>query len=227
MMKRFLFTLATTLLVFQALAQDSYETGLLPKFNVNASLNAFWEINAKAESKVAFFEGNFDGYQQQNLIHRRTELAFAAERKTGYNSSLAGGYLLRLHDKKPGHRLFQQYSIVSSYASFKLGHRFSSDQTFKTGGANEYRLRYRISTALPLDGTKIDPNESYLKFSNEYLGGLHDKDYNLEIRTLAAIGKNIGKTQKAEAGLSYRVEEVFRNISSQEFWVYLAWYFDL
>ncbi|MCF8231621.1 MAG: DUF2490 domain-containing protein [Bacteroidales bacterium] len=224
MKKHTFFLLIFLFSLMKMFAQDFYETGLLPKFNINTSINELWELNAKSETKVTFLEGNFGGYRQQELLHQRTELAFAAERKTTYNSSLAGGYLIRFHNKKPAHRLFQQYSIVSSYATFKLGHRFSADQTFKTGGANEYRLRYRISTALPLEGTQIDPTESYLKFNNEYLGGLQEKEYNLEIRALAAIGKNIGNNQKVEAGLNYRIGKVFQESVDHEFWLYLAFY---
>lgn len=224
---RYFFLLIFLFSLNNLFAQGSYESGFLPTLNVNSSFNELWELNAKAESKVVYARGDFNGLHHQNPNHQRTDLDFAIARKTAYNSSLAGGYLLRLHDEKPGHRLFQQYSIVSSYATFKLGQRFSADQTFKTGGVKEYRLRYRISTALPLQGTQIDPTESYLKFNSEYLGGLQENKYNLEIRILAAIGKNTGKNQKAEAGLNYRVGKVFQDTIAHEFWLYLAWYFDI
>jgi len=211
-----------------AIAQETYEAGTLPKLNASASISELWEVNFKAESQLIFSRGEFGGGSGvRQFNHNRTELALGLERKTSYNTAITGGYLLRMDERKPSHRLFQQFSLVRQYGSFNLSHRFASDQTFSIGRGNEYRIRYRVSTSLPLNGEKIDLKETYLKFSHEYLGSLLKRNTALEIRNLAALGYVTGTKNKIEGGFSYRAEKVFQSITNSEFWIYLAFYFDL
>lgn len=224
MSKRFLLLLLSIIMVNILYSQSVYEGGVMPKLNFNGSINKLWNINVKAESKMILSQGTFSGPGNNGFEHNRTEIAIAGERATSYNTSLAAGYLLRLHAQKPVHRFFQQYSWIKQFGALTLGHRLSTDQTFKTGAANEYRLRYRLSTALPLSGEQIDRDETYLKVSNEYLGSWENQAYGLEIRFLAAAGRDMGGDEKVEAGLAYRAGSVFQQTSAHEFWLYMAWY---
>lgn len=228
MLKKLLFLNLLVLLQTVAIAQITYEAGTLPKLNAGFSISELWEVNFKTESKLIFNRGEFGGGPvERQFNHNRTELALGLERKTSYNTAITGGYLLRMDERKPTHRLFQQFSLVRQYGSFNLGHRFAADQTFTPGRGNEYRIRYRVSTSLPLNGEKIDVKETYLKFSHEYLGSLLKKNTALEIRNLAALGYVTGTKGKIEGGFSYRAEEVFQSSTNNEFWLYLAFYLNL
>ncbi|MDZ7774876.1 MAG: DUF2490 domain-containing protein [Bacteroidales bacterium] len=137
---------------------------------------------------------------------------------------MTGGYMLRMDEKKPTRRASLFFSTISQRRSLTLGHRFGIENTVKSSDINEIRLRYRLSTAIPLNGTKIDPNESYLKLSNEYVGSDDEGIRALEIRALAALGHEIGNSQKAEIGLDYRISEIGTSVNIQTLWVYLGWY---
>jgi len=194
----------------------------MPKLDLNASLSEWWELNAEIESKLIFREGFYNGPSKQQYRHHRTNISVAGKRKIGNNTSVTGGYLLKIQENNLLHRLLQEYSLKSTSANFTLGHRFAADQTFNTGSATEYRLRYRISATYPLSETSRNVKNSYLKFENEYLGSLENKSTALEIRVLAAIGFIPIHHSTLETGISYRACEATQPITNNEFWLYVG-----
>jgi len=218
-MKRFqLFFLLVGLLPLFTVSQASHQLGFLPSVNLNEKLPKDWSLNFKAESRQSLYRGGID---YEYLL---TDVALLAEKKIGVNTSAAGGYLLRIYADGVRHRAIQQISIVKGYTGFRLSHRVSADQTFEKDDAPEYRLRYRLSSEVPLQGLSLDPKEFFLKLSNEYLGSMQRDDYDLEIRATAFIGYALSPKQKLELGLDYRVDSFIHGQARNRYWIGLNFY---
>lgn len=227
MKKAFIPVILTLFTAFQATGQTSYSSGLIPVLNFNKTVSERWKVNTKIENQVLFQETSGAFFDNGDFNRDRTELHFSGTHKLTFKSSITGGYMIRFHDEESYHRFSQQFSTVTQLKNFVLSHRIGLDQTVKPGKSTEYRLRYRFSNALPLNGTKIDTKEGYLKFSNEYLGSLEDKQTSLEIRLKAAYGYELSQSQKAEAGIDYRFGDIGSGDFSQTLWVYLGYYIKL
>lgn len=199
----------------------------MPVLNVNQKVNDTWRLNYKVESRLIGAEGRFSESPERGVQHSLTDLAVVASRKVGLNNSLAGGYLLRLESGGPGHRLIQQYTLVRSYDAFRLAHRFSADQTFSQKEAAQYRLRYRISFDIPLNGQEVDDGEFYLKINNEYLNALSEGKYGLEMRVIPSLGYAFNDSNKIELGIDYRLSDFLKGPSESSFWLPLTWYFSI
>lgn len=218
-MKRYLlFFLLVSLLHLLTMAQTNYLLGFLPSVNLNKKLPEDWSLNFKAESRQSLYRGNFD---YEYLL---TDLALVAAKKIGINTSAAGGYLLRVGQNRVQHRAIQQVSFVKGYAGFRLSHRVSADQTFGKDDAPEYRLRYRLSSEVPLQGLSLDPMEFFIKLSNEYLGSIQYDVFDLEIRAAAFIGYAFSPKQKLEFGLDYRLDSFIHGQARNRYWIGLNFY---
>ncbi len=218
-----LFCFITTVLS----AQSTYEAGVLPALNINQKIADRWQLNYKVESRIIGSEGNFSEPARFTTQHSLTDLSVILSRKVGVNNTLAGGYLLRLEKGGPAHRLIQQYTLVRSYDEFRLAQRFSADQTFSPSEAAEFRLRYRISFDIPLNGQAVDSKEFYLKINHEYLNALSSGKYGLEIRLVPSLGYAFDDSNKIELGVDYRLGDFLNPAAEHQFWLPLTWYFNL
>ena len=205
-------------------AQGTYEVGLLPGLNINQKLNKNWRLNYKIESRLSGAEGRFSESFNAEPKHVLTDLAVVGSRKVGLNNTLAGGYLIRMEKNGVSHRAIQQYTLVRNYNAFRLAHRFSTDQTFSKEEAAEFRLRYRLSFDVPLNGQEVDDREFYLKLNNEYLNSLQGGTYGLEIRLVPSLGYAFNDANKVELGVDYRLSDFLSGPAENTFWVPLTWY---
>ena len=64
------------------------------------------------------------------------------------------------------------FKSVERFPAFRLGHRIQADQTWGGNDDATFRLRYRLSLDIPLNGTTTNPNELYFKLNHEYLTAL-------------------------------------------------------
>lgn len=225
--KKFILSFLLTACCLAAQSQDEYRTGLLPQINLNFSLPREWKLNAKFESRIIWSEGVFKADGDHRDRYERTDFAGVFSRKVNFNSSLGGGYQIRVQEQKMIHRLIQQYSIVSQLESFRLSHRFSTDQTFRKNNPAEFRFRYRIGLERALSGLTVDPGEFYLKINHEYLLSLEGGTTDLEARFVPVTGLNITHTNKLETGLDYRVNGFLNGQANHQFWWYLGWFFSI
>jgi hypothetical protein len=222
---RYLVTLI--LLVFitgKANAQDAYLLGGLPSLNLSKGLGGDWSLNLKAESRLRFLQGEFGGNAQSDLSFQLADFALTASRKTGLNNALAGGYLIRLRGEQIFHRFIQQFTVVRRFETFRMAHRFSSDQTFNSDNPWELRLRYRITAEIPLNGQSVDPGEFYMKLNNEYLNSWQEGEPDLEIRLVPLAGFVFNDSNKLEFGLDYRLSSFIDGGSRNSFWFNIGWY---
>lgn len=215
------------LFVNVAKTQSTYQFGTLPSLNINNKFQNDWSINSKVESRQLMKSGDFDGNSNTEYKYVLTDFSFITAKKVGLNSRIAGGYLIRLRDAEIFHRLIQQYTIVQKMNGFRLAHRFSTDQTFSNREKPEFRLRYRITFEIPLNGESVDPKEFYIKLNNEYLNSLQEKDYDFEIRLVPLLGYDITDNNKIEVGLDYRVNSFLNNTTRHSFWLSLNWFIEI
>lgn len=206
------------------LAQSSYRFGALPSVNLNVKLKNDWSTNFKIESRQQFQEGNFGAEKASGYSYVLTDYSAIVAKKTGLNSKLSGGYLLRFRDNQMVHRLIQQYTITQRLPSLRLAHRVVTDQTLSPKEKTEFRLRYRLATEIPLNGQSADVNELYLKLSNEYLNSLQDAVYDLEVRLVPLLGYTASESQRVEMGLNYRLNSFVSGSPSHSFWLSINWY---
>lgn len=209
-----------------AFAQVTYRIGSLPSVNLNNPIGSNRAINLKYESRQVFWEGAADELSEDFKLER-TDFSLMFSQKIMLNASLTGGYLIRFGDFKPVHRLIQQYIVVLSKNGYRLAHRFAADQTFSNLENPRFRLRYRISSEIPLNGRSLDPGEFYIKLSNEYLNDWKANKYDLEIRVVPLVGRNFKHTNKFEAGVDYRLNSVISGNGNHQLWFNVSWYIKL
>lgn len=199
-------------------AQSTRQIGLLPSMNVNKKLSGDWALNFKAETRQAIYQEDF------GFDYLLTDLSMAAAKKTGINTTVISGYLMRTDNDEVRHRTFQQIAFVRRYAGFRLSHRFGADQTFRSSDNAVFRFRYRVSSEIPLEGQSLDPKEFFLKFNNEYLNIFNSDEYDLEIRGAAFLGYVFTPANKLEFGLDYRVDSFLHHNTRQRIWIGLNFY---
>lgn len=208
-------------------AQSTFQMGGLPSLNFNIKLKNDWSLNSKIESRLLFQRGEINGDVDKNFNYVLTDFSLIGAKKIGLNSRIAGGYLIRFEEGVLKHRFIQQYVIVQKLSGFRLAHRFLFDQTFSASEEPEFRLRYRITSELPLNGESVDPGEYYLKINNEYINSLQAMEYDLEIRLIPLIGYDISERFKIETGLDYRVNSFLTNNTRHSYWMTLNFFIEI
>ena len=181
-------------------AQVTSQFGTIPSININTKFQKDWSANFKAESRF-FFDTD-----KSHFDYRLTDISAIIAKRLAINISGGVGYLMRFEEGEIENRTIQQLSLVKRYPSFRIAHRFLSDQTFSRNNNTEYRLRYRLSAEIPLEGQTIDENEFYLKLSNEFLNSWENNEYDLEIRGVSLIGYSISARNDIELGIDYRTD---------------------
>jgi hypothetical protein len=207
--------------------QRSYQSGILPVFNMNKNINKGWSANFKWESRQALASGQSLNEFRTDFRYILSDISLITSKKVGLNNSLAGGYLLRVRGDKLIHRAIQQFTLVKRYANLRLSHRFSTDQTFDPEEQTELRLRYRITVELPLEGASVDAREFYVKINHEYLNSFQSKTYDLEIRAVPLLGFGFTDSNKIEFGIDYRADSFLKNELSSNVWININWFVTL
>lgn len=207
-------------------AQTSYQFGVLPAVNVNKKFKEDWSLNTRIESRQLFQNGDFEGNIFGKYDYVLTDVSLLAGKKIALNSRIAGGYLLRIEDGGAAHRVSIQYVVVQRLSKFRLAHRFLSDQTFSKIESPEFRLRYRITAEIALNGESVDTKEFYMRLNNEYVNSLQESEYDLEIRLVPLLGYQINERFKIESGLDYRVNLFIHNNTRHTFWLSFNFFID-
>jgi hypothetical protein len=202
-------------------AQNTFQLGTLPSMNFNKKLKNDWSLNSKIESRLLLQRGEIDGDVDKNFNYVLTDFSLIVAKKIGLNSRISGGYLIRFEDVDLYHRFIQQYVIVQNLSGFRLAHHFLSDQTFSASEESEFRLRYRITSELPLNGESVDPGEFYFKINHEYINSLQARRYDLEIRLVPLLGYDISDRFKIETGVDYRLNSFLTNTTRHSYWMTL------
>jgi hypothetical protein len=208
------------------MGQTSYRIGTLPQINLSIRLNEAWKINSKMESRQLFISGVKDELDADVDIER-LDVGIVLSRRTGGRSSLGAGYLARFEDGIVAHRVIQQLVFGTGHGNIAYAHRMVTDQTYRSTEPPEFRARYRLSMEIPLNGDSMDPQEFYVRSSNEVLGIRQSDDNDLEVRITGLLGYLLPTKNKLEVGLEYRGSGFIKNETDNQFWLMLIGTFNL
>lgn len=156
-----------------------------------------------------------------------TDVSLVVTKRIAANITLGGGYLIRAEEDAFKNRAIQQISFSKKYPGFRMAHRIMTDQTFEKNENPEFRLRYRISSEIPLEGQSIDVNEFYLKINNEYLNSWQGNDYDMEIRWVALFVYSISPLNDLEMGIDYRLDTFINGNSRNRIWLSINFFHSL
>lgn len=212
------------LLSVEAQAQTSHQAGLLPSLSITKKLNDTSRINLRIESRQSFFAKTENEPSEWAYTPVLTDITAIYSHKVGYNNALAAGYMTRFRDGDVGHRVIQQFTIVRRKESFRIAHRFSTDQSWMPKTDLTLRMRYRLASDFPLQGTSIEPKEFYLKTNVEYIAEWQANKMGHEMRAVPVIGYDFTDDNKVEIGLDYRHSSLFSNSPRAQYWVRIAWF---
>lgn len=207
-----------------AKAQGSYRIGSMPAINFNQKIAADWGLNFKWESRQRWQEGDLDATPERSFDLVLNDFSLVGSRRLGLHSKLAAGYLIRFREGTQFHRSMQQWTFVRQSGAIRYAHRMATDQTFAQGQAPTWRARYRLNLELPLNGTRLDFGEWYLKAGPELLQIYSAGVYELELRLVPQLGLVFKNDNKVEAGIDYRMKSILLNDSEHELWFRISWF---
>lgn len=227
--KRITFLLVLVSLFTKTVAnsQNTYQWGVLPSVNLNHKLKNDWSLNTKIEGRHLFQSGEINGVLFEKNNYVLTDFSLIVAKKVGLNSRVGAGYLIRVEGAELYHRFIQQYIIVQKLSGFRIAHRFLADQTISESERPQFRIRYRMTTEIPLNGESVDSKEFYVKLNNEYVNSLQAREYDLEIRFIPLLGYGFSNILKMETGLDYRVNSFLQNTTRNSYWMTLNVFIEL
>lgn len=220
-----MYKLAVTLLflfVYNCvLAQsDVVYGGFFPEMAISHNISDNYAVTLKVESQHGQFYDDESRETDYSYFHDRTDLQGFLSRKLGTFVKVAVGYQYRLEETDPNnHRSIQQIAVIQRLFGLRLGHRLRLDQTFFENEKNQYRIRYRLSSEIPLQGTNLDVSEYYFITSDEIIYGVQADEDDLENRFTVAIGNLVSKKIKVELGLDYRTDRIIKAGNRQRIWL--------
>ena len=218
---RLLTIVSLFLLGKSAAAQDKvFYGGLFPEMAVSHSITKKTQVTFKVESQHIQFDDRNPEDSRWKYAHYRTDLQGFVARKFNPFLKVSIGYQYRVEGDGPDHhRAIQQIAFVQNSQRIRFAHRIRTDQTFSTGNEDqEYRIRYRFSTDIPLSGQTLDPNEFYFLTSNEIIFGVKGNSGEIENRLVGSLGYFFGQKAKLEAGLDWRIDKIIAEGLRNRLW---------
>ncbi len=185
-----------------------------PEFSYTWSDKGRWTFNGKINPRAFIYHNQTETYLPDRLMER-WEFQLLANYALFINSTVGGGYILGLRTLPDTsvfnieHRALLQYGFSFYIGSARIGNRIRPEYRYFTLDDNEFRLRYKLSYDIPLNGREIDAGENYLVVSNEFLGAAANKEFSMENRIYAGIGWQMRNKRKLEAGIEYRADDYF------------------
>lgn len=189
------------LLTLLATSRAYGDYGIAPEITTNIRLNKQYSVTMKVES----FHFLYTGLAGWGYDSDRTEAQLFANYRLGPFTRIAVGYMLGIEpEERDFHRAIQQVSVSQRLGSVTLSHRGRSEQTFYTDEPTKYRIRYRASFEVPLQGSSLDPREFYLVSSNEILFEIQKAEHEFENRFNFQLGYIFNSTYRLQSGVDFR-----------------------
>jgi hypothetical protein len=202
--------------------------GFFPEMGINLPITDKFAYLLKFESQNEMIDNGNNDFPTARYEHLLTDLQSFLSYKFTYSLKGAIGYQYRFSGSGiNSHRSIQQLAWVSNFRTFRIGSRVRADQTFITGAAPEFRLRYRAASDLALKGEDIDPGEQYLIISNEVIVGVEAKDFALENRIVIGAGHYFDNRKKFEISIDYRTDPYFPEVNRHRLWLKMSFYWKL
>ena len=207
-----------------SLSQDRYRTGVMPKVNVSKDLGSGWKLNAQVESRHVLAEGAEGSALELGHDHALVDMMLALKKAIA-RVSLVGGYVARADDGITRHLFLQQFTFnyTDPGDRFKIAQRARLDEIIREEEPMTFRLRYRLSAEIPLDGF-VDSYHFYVALRNEYVYAVQKETDDLEIRFVPSMGYRFSSGSKLELGLDSRFDSLLTSGLGVTHWGTLAWY---
>lgn len=226
-MRYFLLTLAGLAANILFSQETNVLMGIVPELSLNYKLNDKFKLNAIAE----FYNDGFSKTGSEPFTwdygYDRTDLQLFGSYRINPLQSVALGYQYSIRNAaSDAHKITQQITLLRRPDKILFGHRFRADQTFYAHNGPRFRIRYRLSLELPLQGSSIDPGEFYMVPSDEVLIGLQENKASFENRLSVHLGYLLQNDNKLQLGLDYRTG--FKESSIyHSLWMRVAFFFNL
>lgn len=208
-----------------SLAQRTYY-GVFGESAINYKLKNNWKLTAKIESQHRLFSNTELIENLWEHEHVRSDFQGFVGKGLTVRTKGAIGYQYRWSlGGQNSHRIIEQISWLSNVRNYRIGHRVRTDQTFLNDKVS-WRLRYRISADLPINGQQLDPGEKYLILSEELIGEYFDEELALENRIVAGLGWYFENKHKLEVGIDYRLDPIITSPQRNRIWTKVSFYWN-
>ena len=186
------------------------------EFSLNTALSQRWKLNAGLGYRsllTSDLSGNW------NAKSRHIQASANVSYEVGFYGKVGGGAMYRnnqLFDDNSENelRLNQYYSWATYRNSFRWVQRFKIDERLQTS-RTRFRLRYRLSLDVPLNGLELDTGEWYVLASTESLLNLSKQASAMwDQRITMGIGRQWTTNIKIQMEAEYRWED-YVNISER------------
>ncbi len=211
---------------FASLSQRTY-SGFFPEAAISKKLGESWKLTAKIESQHILFSNDAFSNNEFRYEYDRTDFQFFIARNLTLRTKGAIGYQYRVgNNGQNSHRTIQQIGWLSSFRNDRLGHRVRTDQTFFEEGVS-WRIRYRASSDIPLNGQQLDPGENYLIASNEIIAEYLASEFGVENRFVGGVGWYFENKNKFETSIDYRLDPIVTSPQRNRIWFKFSFYVNL
>lgn len=218
---RYLLVLILLLPLFGASQTTNLRSDVVPEVALSFKISDRLKISTKVEMFNQVFN-NTIGYTYSGI-----ESQYFLAYKMNPFLSMAGGYqLISKPEHVFNHRYIQQIAMVQKYMALKIGHRFRTDQTLK-GEKVDFRIRYRLSAEIPLQGHQLDVQEFFSAFSLEPLILAAHKEGFIEGRMLAVFGYRSSIKSKIQTAFEYRHRANINKTLEQRFIYRISFYYSI
>lgn len=209
-------------------AQESkvFFTGVFPEISLTKKVNQKDKLNFKVENQEILFDSRDLESENPQFSHYRTDLMLFFDRSIRPGVSIALGVFHRFQENEDGNRIIQQFSKLQRMRNMRINHRFRTDQTFTKNDNLEVRFRYRFSIEIPLQGAEVDYGEYYLVLSEEPIFSLKGGEFEIENRTVAALGKLFNSNEKLEWAVDYRTDGFIQEGFRTRLWAKISYYYN-
>lgn len=193
--------------------------GMMPEIAISHRFHPAWSATIKMQSQLGLYDNQNPEPDRWTYDFRRFDLqGFIAYRMNPF-WSLSGGYQARFDGENP-QRSIQQLAFIQKFTRLRLGHRLRTDQTYLKNEPVAWRVRYRLSTEIALQGESVDDGEFYLIFSEELISNhQYERPWDLENRVTSSLGYYVGSKAKMEAGFDLRTGRIIVSGIRNRIWM--------
>jgi len=207
------------MIVFSTSFAKSNSIGSAPEISLGFKISNNWSMASKIESFHTFYNFNENTNNSWNYNYEGTDVQLFLNYRLNPFWRVALGYQI---GTEPGnifdHRTIQQLTYSRRPEGILFGHRLRTDQTYYADDSPQYRLRYRLSVEIPLQGLAIDPREFYMVTSDELILATQHNDVELENRLVLWLGYQFLNGNELQTGVDYRIDST----GDQKVWLKIA-----
>ena len=186
-------------------SQDNFASLGESSLALNHKVSNNYKINFALRYRYFLFKNNDFDFENRQLdfVHFST---FSLNQRNSLSLGIQYRNRTFIDGGSDELRITQQYNNTKRLQVIRLGHRFRLEQRILEN-LTIIRSRYRLALDFPLNGQKLDINESYLIIAVEGLLSNSNKiKPEIDFRTTSQIGWLVSERSKIQLGLEYRLE---------------------